>query len=203
MTLFGITFGWVDIVLLAVSWVVALVSLERIVFYLRRRFDAGQASTTVGTLLDRGAQSEAIRFLAPFKAMPAVVAQAVLTSAMTKPEALEDVYRGEVELERLRYERGLSILASVGSNAPFVGLLGTVLGIMEAFKRLATIGPSDDRATVVMGAISEALRSTALGILVAIPAVVAYNAFQKRTDSAVANTESLIRTILARARNSA
>jgi biopolymer transport protein ExbB len=94
------------------------------------------------------------------------------------------------------------VLASIGSNAPFLGLLGTVLGIMEAFRRLATIGASDDRAAVVMGSISEALRSTALGILVAIPAVVAYNAFQRRTESALGATESLVRTVLARARAS-
>ena len=79
--------------------------------------------------------------------------------------------------ERAAAERGLVFLGTLGNNAPFVGLFGTVLGIIKAFRDLGAadaVGPS-----VVMTGISEALVATAVGILVAIPAVVAYNLCQR------------------------
>ena len=79
--------------------------------------------------------------------------------------------------ERASAERGLVYLGTLGNNAPFIGLFGTVLGIIKAFRDLGAadaVGPS-----VVMTGISEALVATAVGILVAIPAVVAYNLCQR------------------------
>lgn len=81
-----------------------------------------------------------------------------------------------VELEDLG--KGITILATIGSTAPFIGLFGTVLGIIKAFRALtfaATGGPG-----VVANGIAEALVNTALGLFVAIPAVVAYNYFANR-----------------------
>lgn len=74
-------------------------------------------------------------------------------------------------------EKYLNFLASVGSNAPFIGLLGTVFGIMDAFKEMAT---SQGDASAVMIGISKALIATAFGLIVAIPAVIAYNHFQRK-----------------------
>jgi biopolymer transport protein ExbB len=79
--------------------------------------------------------------------------------------------------EKAAAERGLVFLGTLGNNAPFIGLFGTVLGIIKAFQDLATShaqGPS-----AVMAGISEALGATAVGILVASPAVVAYNLCQR------------------------
>jgi biopolymer transport protein ExbB len=80
--------------------------------------------------------------------------------------------------ERLRLERGLAFLATLGSNGPFIGLFGTVLGIIKAFHDLA--GSQVGGASTVMSGISEALVTTAVGLLVAIPAVVAFNYFRRR-----------------------
>ena len=80
-----------------------------------------------------------------------------------------------VEQERLRYERGLAFLGTLGNNAPFVGLFGTVLGIIRAFHDLA--GNSLQGSQAVMAGIAEALVATAVGLLVALPAVATYNAF--------------------------
>jgi biopolymer transport protein ExbB len=91
--------------------------------------------------------------------------------------------------------RGLIVLGSTGSNAPFVGLLGTVLGIIKAFADLAT---SNEASTAVMAGISEALVATAIGLLVAIPAVVLFNFFQSKNKSILARVESLSHLILAR-----
>ena len=83
--------------------------------------------------------------------------------------------------ERLRLERRLPFLATLGSNGPFVGLFGTVLGIIKAFHDLAaTAGTAGAGASTVMAGISEALVATAIGLLVAIPAVVAFNYFSRR-----------------------
>ncbi len=79
---------------------------------------------------------------------------------------------------RLEAERRLSWLASIGTNAPFIGLFGTVLGIIRAFHDLSRQGTQG--STIVSAGIAEALVATAAGLLVAIPAVVAYNHFQRQ-----------------------
>lgn len=79
---------------------------------------------------------------------------------------------------RLRAEARLSWLATIGSNAPFVGLFGTVLGIIKAFHDLSQQGAQG--STIVSAGISEALVATAVGLFVAIPAVVGYNYFQRK-----------------------
>ena len=80
-------------------------------------------------------------------------------------------------MERPFLEKHLNFLATVGSNAPFIGLLGTVFGIMDAFRGLAT---SQGDAAAVMIGISKALVATAIGLIVAIPAVIAYNYYNKQ-----------------------
>ena len=100
-----------------------------------------------------------------------------------------------MESERLRYERGLAFLGTLGSNAPFVGLFGTVLGIIRAFHDLAA--NSAQGAQAVMAGIAEALVATAVGLLVAIPAVAAYNAFSRHVETAAAAAGGLGHAVLA------
>lgn len=80
--------------------------------------------------------------------------------------------------ERAAAERGLVLLGTLGNNAPFIGLFGTVLGIIKSFRDLGTA--STQGPAVVMAGLSEALVATAVGILVAIPAVIAYNLVNRR-----------------------
>ena len=104
-------------------------------------------------------------------------------------DVLGEVAQDSVLRTRLLWDRNLAILATIGSNAPFVGLFGTVLGIIKAFHDL-----SQQAATGVQGVssgISEALIATAVGILVAIPAVVAFNLFQRKVRSALTEAEAL------------
>jgi biopolymer transport protein ExbB len=97
--------------------------------------------------------------------------------------------------ERMKLDKRLIILSTLGNNAPFIGLFGTVLGIIKAFNDLAASGQSG--VSVVMAGISSALVATAFGILVAIPAVVANNYFVSRLKQMQANTESLSGILLA------
>lgn len=95
-----------------------------------------------------------------------------------KAEGLEEVFSTISQLERPKLERSLGFLATVGSNAPYIGLFGTVLGIMKAFADMAKA--TDLGQQTVMAGISSALIATAAGLMVAIPAVLAYNFFQKQ-----------------------
>lgn len=104
-------------------------------------------------------------------------------------DGLEEIFNSYSLVERPRLEKGLSFLATVGNNAPFVGLLGTVLGIMKAFNDLALAEAADNK--VVMAGIAEALVATAVGLLVAIPAVAAFNYFQKQVKGTLQSMESV------------
>jgi biopolymer transport protein ExbB/biopolymer transport protein TolQ len=98
------------------------------------------------------------------------------TAGTTPDLTIESVARAlerQAQREQQNLKRGINLLASVGSTAPFIGLLGTVVGIINAFQQMAATG-SGGLATVSAG-ISEALVATAFGLLVAIPAVIAYN----------------------------
>ena len=81
----------------------------------------------------------------------------------------------------IQLKRGLGFLATIGSTAPFIGLFGTVVGIINAFRNIAATGSGG--MSVVSGGIAEALVSTALGIFVAIPAVVAFNHFTGKIET--------------------
>lgn len=102
---------------------------------------------------------------------------------------LSEIFNSFALLERPALERSLNFLATIGSNAPFVGLLGTVLGIMRAFHDLSQ-NPSGNNSAVMNG-ISEALVATAVGLLVAIPAVIAYNSFSRQVRSTLQGLESI------------
>lgn len=98
--------------------------------------------------------------------------QNILTTS-TNSEAIDRVVLAYTREERLKLEKGLSVLATLGSNAPFIGLFGTVLGIIRAFAYLG----SQSGSSAVMSGVSQALYATALGLFVAIPAIIAYNVF--------------------------
>jgi biopolymer transport protein ExbB len=104
------------------------------------------------------------------------------------PAGVEEIFNTYASLEKPILEKYLTFLATVGSNAPFIGLLGTVFGIMDAFRSLAN---SQGDASVVMVGISKALIATATGLLVAIPAVIAYNYFQKQVRSIMQSLDGI------------
>src|SRR5437016_3158671 len=91
--------------------------------------------------------------------------------------AIQNAADVALSLQRLRLRRYLGTLATIGSTSPFIGLFGTVLGVMTAFQAMSVSGLSGE--TMAAG-ISEALAATALGLLVAIPAVMSYNYFVGR-----------------------
>ena len=111
---------------------------------------------------------------------------------------LEEVFNTFALTEKPDLERFLGFLATVGSNAPYIGLFGTVLGIMKAFNDLAT-APEAGQQTVMAG-ISMALVATAAGLFVAIPAVAAYNYYSKQVRGIFQSLESVKELCLAYAK---
>lgn len=111
---------------------------------------------------------------------------------------LEELFNTFALTERPELEKFLGFLATVGSNAPYIGLFGTVLGIMKAFNDLATAGDAGQQT--VMAGISMALVATAAGLFVAIPAVAAYNYYSKQVKMTFQSLESVKELCLAYAK---
>ena len=125
---------------------------------------------------------ETVRACAAGGASPVAAAtQAGLNAADLGESEMNDAIDQEVSMQGAELGRNLSILGTVASVAPYVGLFGTVLGILDAFAKIAASGQTG--AKVVAAPISEALNATALGLGVAIPAVIAYNYFSGRVNS--------------------
>lgn len=103
-------------------------------------------------------------------------------------KGLDELFDSYKAVERPGLEKNLNLLGTIASNAPYIGLLGTVMGIMKAFNDLA-VAPGQGNE-VVMAGIAHALVSTAIGLAVAIPAVVAFNYFQKKVGLVLANIDA-------------
>jgi biopolymer transport protein ExbB len=112
-------------------------------------------------------------------------------------KSLSYLMDGKMIEERIYLERRIIVLATLGNNAPFIGLLGTVLGIIKAFYNLGTLGNTG--AEVVMRSISTALLATACGLLIAIPVVILNNYFGKRLKIVMQNLEILSKEALSAA----
>ena len=109
-------------------------------------------------------------------------------------ELLEQALRVQLQQEQHTMESGLTLLASIGSTAPFVGLFGTVLGIMHAMHEITASGSTS--LDVVAGPIGDALVATAIGIAVAVPAVLAYNFFLRRVKVQRSRLENFVASFL-------
>jgi len=106
-----------------------------------------------------------------------------LTAARNRSTAeLEKIADNVIDWETSKLQRRLTVLGTLGSITPFIGLFGTVIGVMHAFKDLAANTAAAGGASVVAAGIAEALVNTAAGLFVAIPAVIAYNYFLSKTN---------------------
>ncbi len=151
----------------------------------------GRADRVIGTFWETPNAQDAIRHMEeqprsePFSKIALDAAQAAahhqrhegsrLVESLNRSEFVDRALRQAVSRESAKLENGLTLLATVGSTAPFVGLLGTVWGIYGALIRIGATGQASIDA--VAGPVGEALIMTALGLFVAIPAVLAYNFF--------------------------
>jgi biopolymer transport protein ExbB len=182
--------------MLALSIVSVAIMVERALFFVRTRISLPHLAEELATRLARGELVEAKELVLRSSSAEAAVVVAGLNRMAQGPAAVEEAMSGARVIQRMRLERRLGFLGTLGANAPFVGLLGTVIGIVQAFERLQTAGASGGATSSVMGAIAEALVATAIGLVVAIPAVAAFNAFQRRIKAILGNTEALTHIVL-------
>ncbi|HKP63744.1 MAG TPA: MotA/TolQ/ExbB proton channel family protein [Polyangiales bacterium] len=183
--------SWVMYLLLGLSVVSIATMIERWVFFRRRRDDVDELGEKLIACLERNDSTAAAALLKQSRSVEATVLNAGVRYWGRTPESIEDAIAGEMLRERRELERGMTFMGTLGNNAPFIGLLGTVIGVIIAFQQL---GSSQAAASMgaVMSGIAEALVATGVGLFVALPAVVAYNIVQK----AIADIEDNVTAIM-------
>jgi biopolymer transport protein ExbB len=186
--------SWILYLLLGLSLVAVTIMLDRIWFFFQERTPMTVLAAALRELRKNGPKP-ALSQLANARSMEVAVARACLSHAEEGVAAVEERKAGAIEQERTRYEKRLAFLGTLGNNAPFIGLFGTVLGIIRAFHDLA--GNSLQGTQAVMSGIAEALVATGVGLLVALPAVAAYNIFTRKVERATSASEVLAHEILA------
>ena len=205
---------WVMWVLVALSVASVALMLERARYYRSLDDDLEKLSDEVRGLLRKGDLAGTRARLEKSPSPAAAVALAGLAEFDSGLKSAEEAMAGATVRVRLNLESYLSFLGTVGNNAPFVGLFGTVIGIIQAFDKLragetaardsarraaqagGAMAPTLDTGAV-MGTLAEALVATAIGLLVAIPAVAAFNYFQRRVKSLVASSDTLSHVVTA------
>lgn len=184
---------WVLWSLLALSALALAVIVERIVFFARTREDLGALGAQLALGITRREFSALRNYLGRSSSLEAHIVSAGVDA--TCAEEAEELMAAEAQVQRLRSEKCLAFLGTLGNNAPFVGLLGTVIGVIGAFAELdASRG---QLSSGLMAEIGEALVATAVGILVALPAVAAYNAFQRAIQARLSAGDALGRRLVA------
>ncbi len=185
---------WVMWVLIVLSLASIAIMIERAIYFFGQRQDISGLIIELQKLLRSGNIAGARKQVAEMKGVAASVARVALTEADLGPEAVDEAAQGALVRERQFMERNLAFLGTVGNNAPFVGLFGTVIGIILAFHELAL--NTQGGASSVMAGISEALVATAIGLLVAIPAVAAFNLFSRRIKVILGDADVVVHVIL-------
>jgi biopolymer transport protein ExbB len=196
--------GWVMWIMIGLSVVSVAIMLERTWFYFSLRDDIAALADKLRKSLRASDLDEAKKLIESSPSAEAAVVSAGLAEADRGSRAADEAMKGAAALQRLRLERRLAFLGTVGNNAPFIGLFGTVIGVIQAFEALGKEDKVSAAATAaagmapqqVMAAIAEALVATAIGLFVAIPAVAAYNIFMRKSKAILANTEALSRVLL-------
>lgn len=196
--------AWVLWLLFALSAASLAVAIERAWVFRRTQGDVSELVPELRRALRRNPQAAA-KLLASSACVETRVVAAGLDEAASGPKAAEEAMAAAIGLERKRLEQRLLFLGTVGNNAPFVGLLGTVIGVVGAFQELgkpqalstAVSAAASVAPERVMGTIAEALVATAVGLVVAIPAVALFNYFQGRVTAALADAETLGHVLLA------
>jgi len=189
------TYGahWVLWVLVVCSVVALGIVIERAVLFLSSRDDARKLRRELRAFLSASDLPGARRRLDRSPSFEASIARAALDA--DGAASAEERLLAEREVARLSLERHLGFLGTLGSNAPFVGLLGTVIGIVRAFHRLSE--STGQVSAGLLAEIGEALVATAVGILVALPAIAFFNLFHRTIKARLGASDALGHEVLA------
>jgi biopolymer transport protein ExbB/TolQ len=189
---------WVMWVLVLLSFVSVALMVDRTLFFQRNKIDLDDLITQLRQHLKDGNLRAAWALVAERPQIECQVVAEGLRSIQRGSDACAEAMLSAKSRERGRIDAHLNILATIGSNAPFVGLLGTVLGIIKAARDLEA--SSGAAGGAVMSGVFEALVATAVGLFVAIPAIIAYNVFQKKVKKTMGQVDTLSHLVLANIR---
>lgn len=198
--------GWVLWMLFGLSVISLAIAVERYLHYRSNADKLYDVAEQLHETLARDDVDQAIALLQQRDTVSSRVAAAGLRLAPRGPKAAEKAMDSRLALEREGLEKRLAYLGTLGNNAPFIGLFGTVIGVIQAFEELghgaAGHGAADSAAgqvasSAVMSAIAEALVATAVGIAVALPAVAAYNYLQRMVTTLLSSCDVLSNLVLA------
>ena len=184
---------WVLWLLVALSVLSVAIMVERALVLSGDR-DSDALARDLLALLKRGDLEKARQALSGNRTPAATVAAAGLENYDRGNEAIAEAMASAKARLRIDLERNLGVLGTLGNNAPFIGLFGTVLGIIKAFADLSKNQAGG--AAAVMSGISEALVATAVGLMVAIPAVIFFNFFQGKVRKAMARVDAMAHLVL-------
>jgi biopolymer transport protein ExbB/TolQ len=172
--------AWVLYLLLGLSVASFASALERWLYFARRRDDIDRLAARFSDALEVEDFDRARHVLRESRAIEAGIVLTALRWVHGGPRALADAIDASLATARGQLLRSTYLLGTLGNNAPFVGLLGTVIGVIDAFHQLGEAGQNKGAMGNVMSGIAEALVATGVGLFVALPAVVAYNLVQKK-----------------------
>ena len=172
--------AWVLYLLLGLSVVSLASALERWVFFSRRSDDIDALAARFSEALEVEDFDRARRVLRESRSLEAGIVLTALRWVHGGPAALANALDASLGNARGQLQRSTYLLGTLGNNAPFIGLLGTVIGVIDAFHQLGDAGQNHGAMGNVMTGIAEALVATGVGLFVALPAVVAYNVLQKK-----------------------
>jgi biopolymer transport protein ExbB len=185
---------WVMWLLLAMGFIAAVLVFERLYLYMSTQVNVTRLARKLLELLTAGRLDQAQELVKSGRAIEERVIADALAMYTEGPDAVEEIVQASLIKERQRYERSLAYLGTVGSNAPFIGLLGTVIGVILAF---AELGRNPKGGLEVVGpGISEALVATAVGLVVAIPSLMAFNWMKGLLKKRLANSDFLARIVV-------
>jgi len=187
-----------------VMWFMVLLSVisvsvmvERFIFFSVNRGNVRAMAVELNKLFLEGAYDKARKLLESAKGFEAQVLLSALEGAPLGKPAVKELAESASKVEKLRYERGLAFLGTIGNNAPFVGLFGTVLEIVAALHELGTQSSANASAGAVMSTLSAALAATAVGLIVALPAVAVFNYFTRKVKTLQTGADALVHVLLA------
>ena len=189
---------WVLYFLLAVFAIGVVVVLWKIVYFAMNAARARTARARVTELVAGGEWTAFTEGIEAVEGVEASVIKQALRFEANGPDVVEQQMEIALAAGKQRMDLGLTFLGTVGANAPFVGLYGTVGGIVKAFRDLSS--ETEAGLSAVIAGIAEALVATAIGLIVAIPAVVAYNYLQKQVKKTMNSSSAMNKQVLFRLR---
>ena len=186
---------WVMWLMIILGFVMIVIAIERLLLLNKTKVDAPNIARQLLDFLDKNQPQRAKKELTGGLAMEQRVLADGLSQYHRGAVYVEQIMLSTLAREKQRYNRYLSYFGTLGNNTPFIGLFGTVIGIILAFKKL---GENPKGGLEVIGPlISEALIATAVGLFVAIPAVVIFNWFKSEVKERISNTDFLMRIVMA------